>query len=171
MSITLNKDSINFGNYSISLHPNGIEIDGKFKYASSELLPTPTQAQGSVSGYVSGGSDPVNIIEKFPFSTDTNSSDVGDLTQARRYVAGQSSSVSGYTSGGQGPFNTIDKFPFAADANATDVGDLTQGRYAQSGQSSTTSGYNSGGQHPAFNTIDKFPFASNANATDVGDIP
>jgi len=28
-----------------------------------------------------------NVIEKFTFATDANSSDVGDLTQARRYGA------------------------------------------------------------------------------------
>jgi hypothetical protein len=41
-----------------------------------------------------------NTIEKFPFATDTNATDIGDLTQARSYLSGQSSSVSGYSSGG-----------------------------------------------------------------------
>jgi hypothetical protein len=30
-----------------------------------------------------------NTIDKFPFSADTNASDVGDLTQARAGAAGQ----------------------------------------------------------------------------------
>jgi hypothetical protein len=134
--------------------------------------------QGTVSGYASGGSIPgiVNIIDKFPFSSDGNATDVGDLTQSRWVGAGQSSSVSGYTSGGsvgtpEGT-NTIDKFPFSSDGNATDVGDLSQSRGYVTGQSSSSSGYTSGGMESFVNrnTIDKFPFATDGNATDVGDL-
>ena len=72
----------------------------------------------------------VDVIEAgFPFASNGNASDVGDLTQARYSAAGQSSTTHGYTSGGivYPPFayrNTIDKFPFSSDTNATDVGDL-----------------------------------------------
>lgn len=100
------------------------------------------------NGYASGGhtgSYPVTIysdtIDKFPFAADGNSTDVGNLTQARNDSAGQNSTASGYTSGGFGPppplgtyINTIDKFPFSSDGNATDVGDLTSGRPGPSGQ-------------------------------------
>ena len=100
----------------------------------------------AVSGYSSGGdfnltalSGAVNTIDKFPFATDSNATDVGDLTQARYASTGQSSTVSGYTSGGfLGPassfVSTIDKFPFASDANATGVGSLTQARNNMAGQ-------------------------------------
>jgi hypothetical protein len=91
-----------------------------------------------VSGYTSGGfgrlppgsprpASPAsdrNIIDKFPFATNANATDVGDLTRAIHLPAGQSSTVSGYTSGGSNS-NVIDKFPFATNANATDVGDLS----------------------------------------------
>jgi hypothetical protein len=134
-------------------------------------------AQGEVSGYNSGGQTPtkVNTIDKFPFATDTNATDVGDLSQTRSQTAGQSSTVSGYTSGGNDPSpavtDRIDKFPFASDSNATDVGNLTQARRNLTGQSSSVSGYNSGGATPpVVNTIDKFPFATDSNATDVGDL-
>jgi hypothetical protein len=95
--------------------------------------------QGTVAGYTSGGSLPVgfsNTIDKFPFTSNANASDVGDLTVARSRVAGQSSTVSGYTSGGYTTttFNVIDKFPFATNANASDVGDLTVARSAPAGQ-------------------------------------
>jgi hypothetical protein len=94
------------------------------------------------SGYTSGGAYPsalataVNTIDKFPFSSDSNATDVGDLSQARYSAAGQSSTASGYTSGGATPtiVNTIDKFPFATDTNASDVGDLTQSRSSPAGQ-------------------------------------
>jgi hypothetical protein len=94
--------------------------------------------QGSNYGYISGGRDPAlsNAIEKFPFSSDADATDVGDLSVARGIASGQSSTVSGYTSGGYdtGPSNVIDKFPFSSDANATDVSDLTVSRYGSAGQ-------------------------------------
>ena len=140
----------------------------------------PTGQSSDVSGYTSGGmrlSTPpqifYNIIDKFPFASGGNASDVGDLTISRRSSAGHSSSVSGYTSGGSGPSNVIDKFPFASDANATDVGDLTQARTSATGISSIGMGFSGGGiqfSYPAVNTIDRFPFASDANATDSGDL-
>jgi len=133
--------------------------------------------QGSVSGYVTGGWGPIDTIDKFPFATDGNATDVGNLTVATAKNTGQSSDVSGYTSGGyipSGPpfsLNTIDKFPFASDGNATDVGDLTLARNIVAGQSSDVSGYTSGGWEVNFtNIIDKFPFAADGNATDVGDL-
>lgn len=136
-----------------------------------------TGQSSSVSGYISGGARPSipapssNVIEKFPFSSDDNTTDVGDLTVGRQFSGGQSSEFNGYNSGNAN--NTvIDKFPFSADGNATDVGDLTLGRDG-SGQTSSTDGYHSGGFGPpstTYNTIDKFPFSTDANATDVGDL-
>ena len=126
--------------------------------------------QGSVSGYSSGGEPVNNTVDKFPFSSDGNATNVGDLTSARFGGAGQSSSSSGYTSGGYVPaaVNTIDKFSFSTDGNASDVGDLSRTTRGAAGQSSSTNGYTSGGN--GFNTIDKFPFASDGSASDVGDL-
>ena len=61
--------------------------------------------QGSNFGYASGGSIPsipeqTNIIQKYSFVSDENSTDVGDLSSARHRSSGNSSSISGYTSGG-----------------------------------------------------------------------
>ena len=147
-------------------------------YITDYFAVATNHAQGSTSGYSSGGGPPFsagrNNIEKFPFATDANASDVGDLTVNRSFVSGNSSDASGYCAGGRGPssteVNTIDKFPFSADTNASDVGDLTQARNnSKTGNSSTASGYASGGDQ-VNDTIDKFSFASNANATDVGDL-
>ena len=126
-------------------------------------------------GYTSGGnpwSSPApaaNVIDKFPFSTDANATDVGDLTVSRRWVAGQSSTAHGYTSGGNPDTNVIDKFPFTSGGNASDVGDLISVRTYKAGQSSTTHGYASGGI-PLTDDIQKFPFSTDANATYVGDL-
>jgi len=140
----------------------------------------PHTFQGTVAGYASGAPPATNVIDKFPFASDANATDVGNLSVARSSgLAGQSSDVSGYTSGGYIPpagySNVIDKFPFASNGNATDVGDLSVARYSSTGQSSTVSGYASGGYSATppvpvryRTTIDKFPFATDSNATNIG---
>lgn len=129
--------------------------------------------QGSTSGYASGGTGPTtsNVIDKWPFTSNNNATDVGDLSQGRHTIAGHSSSSDGYTAGGYYGYNYIDKFPFSSDTNASDTGDLTQGRTVV-GHSSSISGYSSGGTYGPGNKdiIDKFPFAADGNATDVGDL-
>ena len=140
-----------------------------------------SQDSGSISGYFAGGDSPnsgSNVIDKYPFVSDGNATDVGNLTTGRYYVSSQSSDVSGYTSGGQHPPNqgrTIDKFPFATDGNATLVGNLTTAAFgtdAAAGQSSAEYGYASGGiRAPGYlSEIKKFPFAADVNATDVGSL-
>lgn len=126
-------------------------------------------------GYTSGGDGPTapvvtnNIIDRFPFASDANATDVGDLSGNRRDQTGQSSVTHGYVSGGASS-NIIERFPFATNSNTTDVGDLTVARGNSSGHSSSVSGYTAGGIPTGGNVIDKFPFATNASATDVGDI-
>jgi len=144
-------------------------------YNTSSLANSPTY------GYLAGGYDdplgPVgglNVIQKFSFSVDGNSTDVGDLSTTRFWQAGQSSGEYGYSSGGRGgsptaDTNTIEKYSMTVDENATDVGDLTVTRRDLTGQSSSSNGYSSGGAGTS-NVIDKFPFATDTNATDVGDL-
>ena len=147
------------------------------------VMPAPAASyvfQGSTSGYTSGGQNPpvapaagFNTIDKFPFSSDANATDVGDLTLVRTQLAGQSSAENGYSTGGYtgSTSNVIDKFPFSSNANASDVGDLSVVRFGVAGQSSNLNGYTSGGRTTADdNIIDKFPFTADANATDVGDL-
>ena len=178
----------NSGGLAPTLTPQYINVISKFPFASdgnatdvgdlTASRRSPAGQSSNASGYSSGGQNPaqspntLNAIDKFPFASDGNATDVGDLTVARYSQAGQSSSASGYTSGGYGPAQSdvIDKFPFASDGNATDVGDLTVGRFVMAGQSSTVSGYTSGGGAAGVGVIDKFPFASDGNATDVGDL-
>lgn len=139
--------------------------------------------QGQTKGYFSGGSRHpsdtpsgfTNEIQTFPFSTDTNATDAGDLTVGKTNLVGHSSNSNGYISGGYSTINVIEKFPFSSSSNATDVGDLTVGRNQGAGSSSSTHGYHTGGSTQAVptlpsNIIDKFTFAVDANATDVGDL-
>jgi len=137
---------------------------------------------GSVAGYTTGGRYPTNsnVIDKYPFSSDTNASDVGDLTIAENYYCGQSSLTDGYATGGlNNPSQATQKFPFSSDTNATaGAFDLSVLRYGGAGCSSSTHGYDAGGTvNPgqpvpaaASNIIDKFPFSADSPATDVGDL-
>lgn len=143
-----------------------------------------TQASSSQSsadnGYVTGGaptpSGPTatNVIQKFPFATDANATDVGDMITPGRWGAGSSSTTYGYQGGlfaqtGSAKRSEISKFSFASDGNAASVGSLTTAILAAGGSSSTTYGYRHGGFGPS-NTIDKYSYSSDGNATDVGDL-
>ena len=140
---------------------------------------SPSIFQGSVSGYTSGGNSvpgaKVNIIDKFPFASDTNATDVGDLTVAGGGMTSFGSTTKGYNAGGNkdnsATAKLIDSFPFASDTNASGVGNLALGRREGSGGiSSSTFGYISGGYSPFLTSIEKFSFAFEGQATDVGDI-
>ena len=126
----------------------------------------------------------VNVIEKFPYATQTNATDVGDLTVVRHSPGGVSSETYGYAAGGfvQLPtapnqdFNVIDRVSFASGGNATDHGDLSETKRHLAGIASSTHGYIVGGTgiissaDVILSTIDKFAFAANVTATDIGDI-
>lgn len=179
MAITVCGNCVDFGTYSLQVDANGICTDGVFSHKGITCF---NHLQGSVSGYTSGGDagPPGNndVIDKFPFASDSNATDVGDIFTGRYTATGNSSSTDGYSSGGAPGNNTnIDKFPFASDTDASFIANLIEGRsnLGGTGQSSTTSGYASGGactnpSPPNTDTIDKFPFSSDANATDVGEL-
>lgn len=148
----------------------------------------------NATGYHSGGNllnyptipNPVTAIQRYPFSSEVTSKNVGTLSQGRNSGGGTSSTEHGYSAGGDTepanpsggwtliPVNTIDRFPFSTEANASDVGDLSVARTAEGSASGTAHGYASGGRAPPANTttnvIDRFPFAASANASDVGDL-
>lgn len=126
-------------------------------------------------GYVQGGQQPVqsipvmNNIDKYPFASDANGSDVGDLTIARFQTNGTQSDTYGYTAGGRTPTvqNTIDKYPFAADANATDVGDMSAAEMSVGLSAGLSNGYKLGG-FPSGTAIESFSFVSDGNTTQPG---
>ena len=130
----------------------------------------------SISGYVHGGSvsgwSAQNFIEKFSVQSDSNGSDVGDLTQGIRNAAGCSSNTHGYNAGGLNApeGDRIEKYSFASDGNATDTtANLTQDRNCHKSYSTNDHGYLAG-NYPVANLIDRFPFASSAHASDIGDL-
>jgi len=132
-------------------------------------------------GYVTGGANSpggwISTIQRWPEATNSNATDVGNMTAARYGWGGQSSATHGYACGGENStfsptlIDTIDKFQFANEsATAVDVGNLTNISYA-AGQSSTTHGYASrGGGSSNFQFIDKFSFSTDGNASDIGNL-
>ena len=115
-----------------------------------------------------------NTIQKWPFTSNSNATDVGNLSSAIYGAAGAANQDYGYTQGGGPPLmNEVQRFSFSSDGDATDFGDLSVARGHASSSMSTTHGYAAGGQNttPAFsNVIDKFAFASNVTGTNVGDL-
>ena len=177
------------GNNLDTIQKFSFSSDGNASDSGADLTQNAAYVDGSSSathGYRHGGQNIPggggqtweNRIDKFPFASSANATDVGDLTVGRLpYKSTCNSTTHGYTMGGwASPYagGVIDKFSYATDGNATDVGDLTVARGIPGGQSSTTHGYCAGGiiGGPPFdsNYIDKFTFASDANATDVGDL-
>ena len=71
----------------------GVQLSGGVNLAPGGSSPSPSHVfQGSNYGYTSGGYDGssnTNIIDKFPFATDNDATDVGDLTVARGVLTGQ----------------------------------------------------------------------------------
>jgi hypothetical protein len=80
-------------------------------------------------GYESttGGQD-TNVISYITIASTGNATDFGDLTVARRRLAGCSSSTRGVFAGGAGESNVMDYITIASPGNAADFGDLLVGR-------------------------------------------
>ena len=125
---------------------------------------------GESYGYAASGwsgSSGIDVIDKWPFASDGNATDVGNVLSAIQAWGGASSETYGYAHGGYPNTDTIQKFPFATDANSTDVGNLISGaRFGVSGHSSTTHGYATG----SGNFIEKYSFSTDGNSADVGDM-
>ena len=141
----------------------------------------PGGASSDTHGYACGGLSPsrspayYNEIDKYPFASDTNSTDVGNLTAGRSGQTGANSRTHGFIAGGfLGPSetNAIDKFPFASDTNAAAFDTLLNAQRLGASASSTTSGYCGGSIRSGAgnNTIEKYGFDNASQNVDVGDM-
>ena len=132
-------------------------------------------SQSETHGYFAGGlpfggtPSTAGHIDKWPFASDANATDVGEFNPAGKYGAANVSGTDyGYIAGGTPPtVNEIKKWSYTSDGNATDVGDLVAANYYFSGSSSTTDGYIAQGASDT-DAIEKWPFASDANSASVG---
>ncbi len=153
---------------------------------------TAWQFQGDYNGYSLGGNEnnapynlPFDVIERHSYASDTNSVDVGDLTNVKQGIASSWKSMThGYAAGGYahynnpgGPpdanYNVIEKFSFASSSNGVDTADLTATWSHGGGCSSALNCYIAGGNTPVgtrTDTINKFVKSTEVNATDIGDL-
>jgi len=121
----------------------------------------------------------INTIEFITISTQGNSADFGDLTEARRPYGngGCSNAVRGLIAGGANNdpanSNVIDYITIVTLGNAIDFGDLLEINSSKSGCASATRGVWSGGQvgpTTTTNSIEYVQIMSTGNAVDFGDI-
>ena len=137
-----------------------------------------SSASSSSHGYRHGGEagpTPLsysNVIDKVPFASDTDASDVGDMIAALMETAGVYSSTHGYIAGGRFPNqDNIEKYSFASDGNGVFIAELTSAKNRHVGTPSSSDGYTIGGYHGPTNVnvpVDKISFSSDTDATSIG---
>lgn len=142
---------------------------------------TPTPSAGGALttndvGYqVYGAASDYAGIKKFPFATETLSTQLAQASPASGKYAGASSITSGYLVSGfpSSTSNKITKFSFSSETFTGTAGTLASSVNIMGGSHQSTSyGYVSGGTFPVNATLDviqKYPFASDTNASDVGE--
>jgi len=188
MAIKVNETTIVDDNNNANVVHVSLSSFGNLEVASNTSLFTPP-AVGTVAGYAAGGTNPTTplirtLIQKFPFASDGNATNTGNLLVPRRRGASFSSEVAGHvvsgdggTSGllpsaiGDGQFYSIEKFLFSSDSNSTTAGSLNSTRVASGlGCASPTHGYSGGtrGTGNIYSDTERFSFASEGLATTVG---
>ena len=127
-------------------------------------------------GVLAGGydTDPVagsivNMIYYVTVSTTGNTSDFGDLTQARMGLGGGSNAVRGIFAGGYSTINTMDYITIASLGNAIEFGDLIYDQFrGGSCTSSTRFVYGGGNNTPDRTNIQYVNIATTGNSTLFG---
>lgn len=118
-------------------------------------------AASTTDGYTIDGPSVNDIIACFPFASDANATDAGELNNCINGHGMWSSITDGYVVGGYSPSfspSTTDqvlKFPFAAASPSSDVGELTTAQRFTGVNPNVTHGYSQNGAK-----VDKYAFAS-----------
>ena len=144
--------------------------------AGSGRIPEVFTFQGTQYGYRAGGynlsTGAQNVIEKYSFTTDGNSTDVGNITTAGHYSCSGTGITHGYM-GGVASTGKIEKWSYSSGGDSTLVGTLALS--ASHGVASSSDGsyvFWHDGQGPApqyGNTgIQKTSFATDGNSVDTG---
>ena len=131
----------------------------------------------STHGFSTGGSTggnpgvPYSEIDIFPFASDVNSADHGDLSADRMTFSTASALTVMYTLAGEVGYtynSIIDKIIFATSTTATNIADHGANLGFAAGHSSTTHGYSSGGFKAGVGNvaeISKFSFAADTTTS------
>ena len=152
----------------------------KFSFTSAGTATTPGSlttvgaasngCNSKTHGYRTGGNSSAGAtIDRWPFATDTNATDVGDLLTT---MSNHSSSTEGDTYGYVANAGVISKFSFASSANAVATTQTMSNRSSLGGNSSATHGYTTGGWNGSatVNEIHKYAFSSSVNASDIANL-
>ena len=138
---------------------------------------TSPNLDGGARGIIAGGSPAshYDVIGYFTISTLGNETDFGDLTQARRALAGVASRTRGVNAGGINPsdswVNNIDYITISSTGNAIDFGDTTTVTGRWSGNCNQTRGVFGNMNVPAgyVNTLEYITIAATGNSVEFGD--
>ena len=130
----------------------------------------------STRGISGGGAQPSirNFLDFITIATESDSTDFGDLTVARRDIGALSNQSRGIWTGGSTPSKSdvIDFVTIATIGDATEFGNLTAAMNGVSSTSSPTRGIMGGGTDPSatVNTIEFITIASTGDASNFGDL-
>ena len=132
---------------------------------------------GGARGLSIGGNNPgfTNTIEFITIAIQSDGTDFGDLTVARRDNGATGSVTRAVIGGGQQPgpanSNIIDSVEFASQSNCTDFGDLTVARRNMEATGTQNRAVFVGGQTPTQqDVIDYVTIAESGNAVDFGNL-
>jgi len=155
------------------------EISALYNSGTGSIITEAKSATWTWDNYVAqfrgifggGGGTVTNIMDYITIPTTGNAIDFGDLTVARRQLAGLSSDTRGVFGSGSTGSNTdvMDYVTITTLGNATDFGNVTVARRGIAGLSSDTRGVWGGG-YSYTNTMDYITIATLGNATDFGDL-
>ena len=174
--------------FSFTTDGNAVDWADLTSVNKQEVAPSASCTHGfALGGNNWNHSIVLDVIDRYPFASQTNATDWADATTTKTTSAGCSSPTHGYSLGGMlfpGSItqNVIERYPFVSQTDSVDVGDITLARQSPAGVSSETDGYcvggvtvgtNPGNSAPLWDrsTIDKHSFASGGNSTDHGDLP
>jgi len=142
----------------------------------SQIEMTSPDLDGGARALFAGGLDPGNsdVIDYITIPTLGNTTDFGNLTEARQAMGGcasrtRSLNLGGYTSSFE---NVIDYETFSSIGNALDFGDLTQARNRAAGCGNQTRGIAGGGNIPggSSDVIEYITIAQTGNGVDFGNL-
>ena len=168
--------------YSLTASTNATDVSN-LAYAQYDLGGHNSATHGYTSGgqVTNSGIPRVDYIQKFPFASNTNATDIANLFHRTSLHGATMSITYGYCAGGYitSPSTGIDviqKFSLTSDVNGTDVGNMAYATAALFGCTSATHGY-CGGGHDGYppgnaynNQVENWSYASDGNSVDVGDM-
>ena len=147
------------------------DIQGASGRYGGATFADPTRAvyAGGVAGATPTALD---IIDRVQIATQSDGTDFGDLTTAKRYTTGASDSTRGvvYAGGSPADSSVIEYITIQGSGGSTDFGDATVARAHIAGMSNSIRGVFAGGVNPSLiNVMDSIIFQTTGNAVDWGD--